>query len=390
MLPSKFFLFCLTLVFIVVEPSVYSQDISVVAIAHNLNNPRGLAVMPDGRILVEAGRGRDRPSEIEGSGQISILDDLNEDGNHDDEGERLLFLSGQASYNSLPLFGTFHDEVFGLSDIVLLDNNRLFFSKDDSFFEQASNMPDEMALYEGATGIYEVLDDNKDNLLIQRSATINALVFDPERKLFYAVESGFNQLMSVNLEGEAEVVAPFAPLAHQQQAVPAGVAYDSLNGDILVALFSGFVHDYLGTNLSFLPGDSKIVRFDPDSSSLRDEIIGLTTAIDVAVDEQGNIFVVELTTQWSSALMPLDFDLYDSESPTDLGGYVRFSGRVSMYPENSAAPIILAEGLDTPTNITYAEGRLYVSSGLGTPGRSVLTPHGIDTIDGVLYLIAGF
>lgn len=390
MLRLKFFLFCLILVLISTEFPVYSQDISVIPIAHNLNNPRGLAVMPDGRLLVvEAGTGRDRPLEVEGSGQISILDDLNADGDYDDEGERNPILTGQASYNSLPLFETFHDEIFGLSDIVLFDNGRIFFTKDEPFAERAPNMPDDMELYEGDTGIYE-LRDSQAWQLVERGATINALAFDPERELFYAVESGYNQLMSVDLDGEAKALIAFPILAHIQQPVPAGITYDAQTGDILIALFSGFVHNYFGTDLSYMPHDAKIMRFNPDTGILSDEIIGLTTAIDVAVDEQGNIFVVELTTQWPPALMPIEFDLYNPDAPPDPGGYARFSGRVSMYPADGTEAIILADGLDTPTNITYADGRLYVSTGLGTPERRVLTPEGIYLIEGVIYLITGF
>jgi hypothetical protein len=391
MLKFQLGLLCLILLFAFAEQNtLYSQDISVVAIAHDLNNPRGIAVLPDkSLIVIEAGTGRDRPIAVEKSGRILHLQDQNQDGDYDDDGEHSILLEQQASYNSLPLFGTYHDEVFGLGDIVLLDDGRLFFTKDDPFFERARNSPEELKIFNGATGIYE-LRDNRTPLLIDASATINALVFVPEDELFYMLESGYNQLSSVNLEGEARVLTAFPALAHLQQPVPAGIAYDPQTGDLLIALFSGFVHNYFGIDLSYMPGDARIMRFDPDTRSLSDAITGLTTAIDVAVDEQGNIFVVELTTKWPPALMPLEFDLYNPDSPPDPGGYGRFSGRVTMYPANGAAAIILAEGLDTPTHITYAEGRLYVSSGLGTPGRQVYGAESIHSIEGIIYLITGF
>jgi hypothetical protein len=392
MLKFKLGLLCLIfLLSFVGQNTLYSQDISVVAIAHDLNNPRGVAVLSDNSlIVVEAGTGRDRPIAVERSGRILHLQDQNQDGDYDDDGEHSILLEQQASYNSLPLFGTYHDEVFGLGDIVLLpDERRLFFTKDDPFVKRAANMPADMEIYEGDTGIYELRGAQAQQLL-KRAATINALVFDPQRQLFFAVESGYNQLMSTDLEGEAQALIAFPTLAHLQQPVPAGIAYDPQTGDILVALFSGFVHNYFGSDLSYMPGDARIMRFDPDTRSLSDAITGLTTAIDVAIDEQGNIFVVELTTEWPPALMPLEFDLYNPDSPPDPGGYGRFSGRVSMYPANGAAAIILAEGLDTPTHITYAEGRLYVSSGLGTPGRQVYGAESIHSIEGIIYLITGF
>jgi len=373
-----------------VTPLVDAQNIEVIPIAHHLNNPRGIAVLPDGKLLVvEAGTGRDEPRKVEGTGQISILDDLNADGDYDDENERSTILSHQPSYNSLPRFATFHDEVFGLGDIAVLQDGQIFYTKDDPFAAKAPNSPDDMELYVGDTGIFKLLD-NEGQLFVERNATINALVYAPDRELFFAVESGYNQMMSVNLAGEPEVQTAFPLLDHTQQPVPSGIAYDTRTGDVLISLFSGFVHNYYGTDLSYMPGDARIVRFDPDTRTLSDEITGLSTAIDVAVDEQGNIFVVELTRQWPTPLMALDFDLYDPTAPPDPGGYPRFTGRVTMYPVDASAPLILADGLDTPTNITYADGRLYVSSGLGTPGRSVWTAEGIQSIDGTIYMITGF
>jgi prepilin-type processing-associated H-X9-DG protein len=61
-----------------------------------------------------------------------------------------------------------------------------------------------------------------------------------------------------------------------------------------------------------------------------------------------------------------------------------------MYPVDGGTPIILADGIDTPTNISYADGSVYVSSGLGTPERNVLTPMGILPIEGAIYRISGF
>jgi hypothetical protein len=60
-----------------------------------------------------------------------------------------------------------------------------------------------------------------------------------------------------------------------------------------------------------------------------------------------------------------------------------------MFPVGDE-PVILADNLDTPTNITYHDGLLYVSSGLGTPQRLVWTPDGIQPIEGRIYVISGF
>jgi hypothetical protein len=36
----------------------------------------------------------------------------------------------------------------------------------------------------------------------------------------------------------------------------------------------------------------------------------------------------------------------------------------------------VAQGLDAPTNLTLANGYLYVAEGMGTPGRSIPGPYG--------------
>ena len=94
--------------------------------------------------------------------------------------------------------------------------------------------------------------------------------------------------------------------------------------------------------------------------------------------------------RWAAAVMPRDFPLFDPDAPPDAGGYPRFSGRVTMYPPFSGTPVVLAEGLDEPTNITYHEGALYVSVGQGTPGRPIMGPEGRTHIAGELYQITGF
>ena len=118
-------------------------------------------------------------------------------------------------------------------------------------------------------------------------------------------------------------------------------------GDILVALFSGVAQASDGSFIPFVPGDAKVVRVDPRTGRVSDEITGLTTVVDVAVDNVGNIFVVELATDHAE-LFAGTVDLFDPdaagaprrlpevqwqghplsggwEPPTDLGGRSRFS-----------------------------------------------------------------
>ncbi|MEO1663360.1 MAG: ScyD/ScyE family protein [Chloroflexota bacterium] len=357
-------------------------------VATNLNNPRGIDFLPDGRMVVlEAGTGTTLQIETTGTGRISIFEDVNGDGDYDDAGERTPILDGVPSYNSLRFLNTGHDEVYGLGDLVTLPDGSIYFTKDDPFAEPAPQFDD---LFYGDTGIFSVnAASGEAQRLVKRAATVSAIAYHPEREGFYATESGLNAMMFTDLAGEVTELVTFAELASGQQAVPAGIAYDPTTGDLLVALFSGFIKDYYGTMLSFMPGDAKIVRYDPDTEMVTDEITGLTTAIDVAVDDSGNVYVAELTTEWAPALMPAAFDLYDPASPPDVGGYERFSGRITAYPAGGGEPMLLADGVETPTNMTWHAGALYISTGLGTPGRSVHTAGGLHAITGVIYRMNG-
>jgi len=112
--------------------------------------------------------------------------------------------------------------------------------------------------------------------------------------------------------------------------------------------------------------------------------------VDVAVDEFGNVFVVELTSGHAD-LLEHGADLFDPDAEPLHGGYVRYSGTVTMYPSNEGQPIVLARGLDAPTNITIAPGgTLYVSTGQGTPGRPIPGPDGPTRIVGEVVRITEY
>ncbi len=365
------------------NPSGVTPAAATTRVASGLQNPRGVAVLPDGRlVVVEAGNGIETTDAAQETGRVSVFADLNEDGDYDDPGEIDPVVSQIPSYNTLTQFGTGQDEVGGAGDIVSLDDGRMFFTRDDPTAGYvADGRPP------GVNVVELSLESGLGGSLIVRNATMNALAFDDAAEVLYVVESGANGLIAVTLDGTVRPVAEFSPLEQGQQAVPSGVALDPTTGDVLVALFSGQIGDYFGSVLSFWPGASKIVRVDPATGRYSDAIIGLTTAVDVAVDDDGNIYVVELTSIWPSAKMPRDFDLFDPDAAPDPGGYTRFAGSVTLYPAEDGDPVVLANGLDQPTNITYADQALYVSIGQGTPGRRIIGPTGSTSITGELHRI---
>jgi len=348
------------------------QDFTV--IANNLWNPRGVAVLADARLVVaEAGTGYVGETKQENTGRLSIFEDLNKDGDYNDEGERTIILNQLPGYNILYQFQPGRDEVVGVGDVLALDDGRIFFTLDDhlellSIMELSSDFKLVGNLYESA-------------------GTLNAIAYDSQSERIYVAESSLNLLSYTTLDGESGMIAPFGLLAHNQQAVPSGIAIDPTTGDLLVTLFSGQLWDYYGKILSFMPGDSKVVRINPETGEISDEITGLTTAVDLAVDKYGNLFVVELTTEWPTPTLDTTFDLYDPDAAPDAGGYARNSGRVTMYPADGSPSIILAEDIDEPTNITYYEGNLYISLGQGTPNRPIWVDDKLSHIEGQILMI---
>jgi sugar lactone lactonase YvrE len=365
------------------NPSGVAATAGTTRLATGLQNPRGVVVLADGRlVVVEAGNGIETTDAASETGRISVFEDLDADGNFDGVGEIQPVVSQIPSYNTLTEFGTGLDEVGGTGDIVSLGDGRMLITRDD---------PSEGYVADGSpTGINVVefsLESGLGDNLIVRNSTMNALAYDRDSEVLYVVESGLNRLIAVTLDGTIRLVTDFPQLEQGQQAVPAGAAFDPTTGDVLVALFSGQVGDYFGDVLAFWPGAAKIVRVDPATGRQTDEITGLTTAVDVAVDDIGNVFVVELSSIWPSARVPRGFDLFDPDAAPDPGGYPRFAGSVTLYPADDGDPVVLANKLDLPTNITYADGALYVSIGQGTPGRPIIGPTGSTSIVGELHRI---
>jgi hypothetical protein len=212
-----------------------AEGVSVTQIARGFQNPRGVAILEDGRLMVvEAGIGDDEPGNAIGTGSVSRLTDVNGDGDFDDQGEREALVTSAPSYNSLQVFRTGHDEPFGLSDIFVLDDGRIFYNQDDPFAEPAN--PGEEGFY-GDVGVFQIIEGLPEQSVkfLERSATLNGLVYDPLRRRFYVVESGYNRMIDVTMDGEARVVVEFDDLPNGQQLVPSGIAFDPTTGDILIA-----------------------------------------------------------------------------------------------------------------------------------------------------------
>ncbi len=351
--------------------------VTVEVILTGLQNPRGVALDAEGGLLVaEAGTGVDTVDVRQQSGKLTRFIDRSGDGDFTDPGETEPWFEHLPTYNAMNVYATGRDEVSGASDVTVHGDGRVFLSIDGGFdgFVLSEISP------EGSMGR---------NLFARSNMTGIALGLD-ERSIF-ATESTLNQLVEVSLEGgDWHDIAAFATLDSGQQAVPAGLAVDPRNGHILVALFSGVALAEDGSFIPFVLGDAKVLRVDPLTGRVVDEIAGLTTAVDVAIDKLGNVFVVEMAADHAE-LFARGADLHDPDAIPQHGGYLRFSGKVTMYPADGGPPRILAEGLDAPTNITLGDdGALYVSTGQGTPGRPIPGPDAPTVIVGEIIRITGF
>ena len=367
--------------------------LNVEVVITDLENPRGVGIDREGALLIaEAGYGEDAEAPILRTGRLTRFLDLNGDGDFLDPGEAERWLDNLYSFNSVNKYETGRDEVSGATDVLVREDGRVFLSLDGGIDQS------------GGTFILFELDGDGTLLReIDQNSNMTGIGFAPDQRSVYATQSTHNSLIEIGLEnGDVRHIVTFEDLYSGQQAVPAGLGVDPTTGDVLVALFSGvakaegdacrFVPEAMcdGRYLPLIPTDAKVVRVDPATGSVTDEVTGLTAAVDVAADSEGNVFTVEMAADHAQ-LFHLGVDLFLADLPALHGGYIRFSGRVTMYPADGGEPRVLAEGLDQPTNITVArDGALYVSTGQGTPGRPIPGPQGRTEIVGEVLRITGY
>lgn len=357
-----------------VEPTA---DVQIDVILTGLENPRGVAFDAQGGMLVaEAGTGSEPVDVTLQTGKLIRYVDRNGDGDFTDAGEAEPWFEHLPSYNAIFLYSTGRDEVSGPSDVATHSDGRSFLTIDGGF---------------EAFSLVEISAEGSMGRNLTGRSNMTGIGLSPDELSIFVTESTLNQLIELRLaDADRREIIVFGDLASGQQSVPAGLAVDPRNGEVLVALFSGAAEAGDGTFIPFVEGDAKIVRVDPVTGRVSDEITGLTTVVDVAIDAAGNVFVVELASE-SAELFVGTVDLFDPDIEPWAGGYLRFSGKVTMYPSDGGPPRVLADGLDAPTNITVtADGTLYVSTGQGTPGRPILGPDGSTVITGQVIRITGY
>ncbi|WP_422981672.1 hypothetical protein [Undibacterium sp. Ji50W] len=322
-------------------------------ILRGLNNPRGIKIKPDGNLLlVEAGTG---DAEQVFSGRL-LQFKRDAAGGY---GQAEIVAAGFRSMNMQARMC--RDEIFGLADVAYGDGRWLLSQTD---YVSGSRIMD--------------LSTLPPQTLFHSRGNLNALCYHPQRQSWLTVKPDTNQAIEF-IEGKAETVIGVLPdLSGGQHAVPVTVILDqswqqsSGSQAVLISLFSGELQgDVEKTGIYFEKGVSKIVRLDLDTGEISTVIAGLTLATGMAFTDQGQLLVLELCEDF---LQPMPV----AEVPQKPwhGGFKRYSGRLLCVDLARQTVHCLAEHLDTPSNLCVVGNSVFISEGMGLPGRPIANPHG--------------
>jgi len=321
-------------------------------------------LLPSGALLVsEAGTGA--PGD-ELSGRLVRLEDRNADGDYLDADEQRPLLDAQPSKNILHIVR--RDEVFGMAGMAEGDGMVLV----------------ALAFFGGPTSVLRI-DGDKVTPWTSAHGNLNDVAFDPRRKQWFAVSSTSDEVVRLRPNAGAERVLKVPPLVNGQDPVPAYLRHDPSTGELLVTLFTGSPEgEEGGLGVELIPRAGGIIAVDPDTKRFRWIVTGLTVPTDLEVDEDGTIYVLEFCDAFLDPVARHE-DLYKGPSH---GGFKRFSGRLLRIERAIGRVAVIADGLDTPTNLTLANGVLYVAEGMGTPGRPIPGPNGPTQLAGFIERIA--
>lgn len=322
-------------------------------ILRGLNNPRGIKLKQDGKLLlVEAGNG-DAAQPF--SGRL-LQFKQNADGGY---AEYEVLADGFRSMNMQARMC--RDEIFGLADIAYGDGHWLLSQTD----------------YVAGSRILDVSSLPPEPLIYSRG-NLNALCYHPHRQSWLTVKPDTNQAIEF-VHGQPEaVVGTLADLTGGQHAVPVTIILDQssttdeANQPVLISLFSGELQgnaDKLGIN--FEKAVSQIVRLNLATAEVCTVIAGLTLATGMAFTDQGQLLVLELCDDF---LEPMPADAVPQTAWH--GGFRRYSGRLLCFDLDQGTVICLARHLDTPSNLCVAGNTVYISEGMGLPGRPIANAEG--------------
>ena len=321
-------------------------------VATGLANPRGMYLQSDGSLLVAVAGTGDPKDPL--TGGILRLHDANGDGDFDDPDERKALLDRQPSRNLFDLVR--RDEVFGMSGMAFGGGELLV----------------SLANFGGPSKLFSISGDAVQPWS-NTSGNVNDLDYDARRKVWVGVASTTDELVELPPGGRAQRIAKFPPLQSGQDAVPAYLHYDPYSGDVLVTLFSGSPEgEEGGKGVELIARAASIVSVHAETRSVTPAVVALTVPTDLELDPQGAIYVLEFCDAF---IEPITSREQMQAGPLH-GGFKRFSGRLLRVDRINRTVSVVAQGLDAPTNLTLANGYLYIAQGMGTPGRLIPRPDG--------------
>ena len=281
-------------------------------VATGLANPRAMLRLDDSSLLV-ATAGTGQPT----SGALLILTDIDGDGSYDGQDERRPLLKDAPSVN---IAG--HDEILGMSALARGDGRILaaiaFPNRPSVLWSIAASLAEPWATVEG---------------------NINDLVFDDKRETWFAVSSSKGELLRIDSGGHSELLTRFAGhIAH--------IEMDRDQDRLLVSLSAGSTEDQ-GRGGGNSSGSGKIMSIDPNTGKAWPLVTGLTAPTDLALYDDNRLLVLERC----GAICR------------------RFSGRLIEIDLARQSFRLLADGLDTPTNMLLDRGTVLVAQGMGAAGR---------------------
>jgi hypothetical protein len=329
-------------------------------VARGLRNPRGIQPLAPNTLLVsEAGTGA--PDDAL-TGRLLRLDDRNGDGDYLDDGEQRVLLDKQPSKNILDIVR--RDEVFGMAGMD----------------EGEGKVLVALAFFGGPSTLFEV-DGDSVREWGSTHVNVNDVTFDPKLSQWFAVASTTDEVVRLAPGGGTTRVLKIPPLESGQDPVPAYLRYDPVTSALLVTLFSGSPEgEEGGRGVELVPRAGGIIAVQPDAKSSSWLVRGLTVPTDLEIAADGSIYVLEFCDAFLDPV-PARADLFKGPSH---GGFKRFSGRLLHIDRASGEVTVVAQGLDAPTNLALRDGALYVSEGMGTPGREIPGPSGPVPLEGLI------
>jgi hypothetical protein len=357
--PAKFLVAIIAgLSFALVSAELRAGPYVIEEVMSGLVTPRGLAFGPDGGLYVaEAGSGGDGPGIVLGSGNEAFLGATS-------GLSRLLGGVQERVLDGLPSVATAAGlEANGLADIAFDANGQAYglFGLGANPALRNSNLGDAGAplgtivrMTLDGTGTLTPIADVSDYELANNpdGTTVDSNPFDltlTDQGDFLIADAGGNNFLQATVAG---VVTSLRSLPARPNPGPIGPpVFSAVPTAISVGPDGAY---YIGqlTGFPFPPGLANVYRFDPATDELTEAYTGFTNIMDLAFDADGNLLVLQLTTNGlaspngpGSGLLVM-IDALTGERTTIADAGLVFPGKVLVGP---AGEFYVTNHTNTPT-----------------------------------------